>query len=86
MQLEMKLSFEFGVDIARVERLLPNIGLLCPGFAIPEAQRRGDDSLPMNQGQTSDTMNARSVCYTLLRFVRVVSSPLHPIMVSSGCV
>ena len=86
MQLEMKLSFEFGVDIARVERLLPNIGLLCPGFAIPGAQRRGDDSLPMNQGQTSDTMNARSVCYTLLRFVRVVSSPLHPIMVSSGCV
>ncbi|KAK1746263.1 hypothetical protein QTG54_002870 [Skeletonema marinoi] len=25
-------------------------------------------------------MNARSVCFTLLRFVRVVSSPRHPVM------
>jgi len=83
LKIGMKLRFEFGVDIGQLERLLPNIGLLCSGFPIPGAQRRGDDSQPMNQGKTSDTMNVRSVCYTLLRFVRLVSSPLHPVMVSS---
>ena len=67
-----KLRDEFGVDLSLLMRLLPNVSLFFLEFAGSEMEEQG-----------SDTMNVRSVCFTLLRFVRVVSSPLHPVMVST---
>ena len=76
LKIGKKLTDEFGMDMTLLERLLPNVGLLVAGLS--------DEGRPsMNQGETSDRMNFRSVYFTLLRFVRVVSSPLHPVMVSS---
>ena len=66
-----KLRDEFGVDLSLLMRLMPNVSLFFPEFAGSEMEE-----------QASDTMNVRSVCFTLLRFVRVVSSPLHPVIVS----
>ena len=66
-----KLRDEFGVDFSLLMRLLPNVSLFFPEFEGSEMEE-----------QASNTMNVRSVCFTLMRFVRVVSSPLHPVMVS----
>ena len=66
-----RLRDEFGVDFSLLMRLLPNVSVLFPGFISPAVDV-----------EAGDTMNTRSVCFTLLRFVRVVSSPRHPIMVS----
>jgi len=66
-----KLGEEFGVDFSLLMRLLPNVGVL-----FPEHVR------PVINVDAGEAMNARSVCFTLLRFVRVVSSPSHPVMVS----
>eukprot|EP00984_Skeletonema_dohrnii_P035064 scaffold34603_cov158-Skeletonema_dohrnii-CCMP3373.AAC.2 len=68
-----KLSDEFGVDFSLLIRLLPSISVLFPELVSPAIQV--EDAV---------TMNARSVYFTLLRFVRVVSSPRHPVMVSSA--
>ena len=68
-----KLREEFGVDFGLLMRLLPNISMLFPG----------NESVVVSTGASGDdTINTRSVCFTLLRFARVVSSPRHPIMVS----
>eukprot|EP00984_Skeletonema_dohrnii_P024549 scaffold13678_cov106-Skeletonema_dohrnii-CCMP3373.AAC.4 len=64
-----KLRDEFGVDFSLLLRLLPNVSVLLPELVSP--------ALNVEVGEA---MNARSVCFTLLRFVRVVSSPRHPIM------
>ena len=69
-----KLKDEFGVDFMLLMRLLPSIGVLFPELVGPAMRL-----------DPSEAMNARSVCFTLLRFVRVVSSPRHPIMVSTVC-
>ena len=66
-----KLGEEFGVDFSLLMRLLPNVSVL-----FPEHVR------PVINVDAGEAMNARSVCFTLLRFVRVVSSPSHPVMVS----
>lgn len=66
-----KLGDEFGVDFSLLLRLLPSVSVLFPEF----------DNSAMRV-EAGEAMNARSVCFTLLRFVRVVSSPRHPIMVS----
>ncbi len=66
-----QLRGEFGADFSLLMRLLPNVSLLSHEFVIPATEE-----------EAIDTMNARSVCFTLLRFVRVVSSPRHPVMVS----
>ena len=66
-----KLKDEFGVDFSLLIRLLPNVSVL-----FPEHFNR-----VMNV-DVGEKMNARSVSFTLLRFVRVVSSPRHPVMVS----
>jgi hypothetical protein len=66
-----KLLNEFGVDFSLLVRLLPNVSALFPGHLLSAAEV-----------EACATMNTRSVCFTLLRFVRVVSSPQHPIMVS----
>ena len=73
LKIGKKLTDEFGMDMTLLERLLPNIGLLCSSSA-----RESPISL-----QSFELSNVRSVYFTLLRFVRVVSSPLHPVMVSS---
>ena len=66
-----KLRDEFGVDFSLLLRLLPNVSVLFPGLISPTTHV-----------EASEAMNTRSVCFTLLRFARVVSSPRHPIMVS----
>ena len=66
-----KLRDEFGVGFSLLMRLLPNVSVLLPELVSP--------ALNVEVGEA---MNARSVCFTLLRFTRVVSSPRHPIMVS----
>ena len=70
-EIAKKLRDEFGVDFGLLVRLLPSVSVLLPDFVGPGLVE-----------QDGDTMNVRSVCYSLLRFVRVVSSPVHPIMVS----
>ena len=67
-----KLREEFGVDFSLLMRLLPSVSLLFP-----------EDVSPAMRVEGGEAKNARSVCFTLLRFVRVVSSPQHPIMVSA---
>ncbi|KAK1738571.1 putative AAA ATPase [Skeletonema marinoi] len=64
-----KLRDEFGVDFSLLLRLLPNVSVLFPELISPAMRV-----------EVGEVMNARSVCFTLLRFVRVVSSPRHPIM------
>jgi hypothetical protein len=66
-----KLLDVFGVDFSLLMRLLPNVRVLFPEFVSPAIEV-----------EAGGTMNARSVCFTLLRFVRVISSPRHPVMVS----
>ncbi len=73
-----KLSDEFGSDFGLLVRLLPSVSVLFPS-AVSQSIQVGDDAVTMNA-----TMNARSVSFTLLRFVRVVSSPRHPVVVSSS--
>jgi hypothetical protein len=66
-----QLLGEFGADFSLLMRLLPNVSLLSHEFASPAIEV-----------EAVEAMNAHSVCFTLLRFVRVVSSPRHPVMVS----
>jgi hypothetical protein len=70
-EIAKRLLNEFGVELSLLVRLLPNVSVLFPEFVSPAVEV-----------EAGDTMNTRSVCFTLLRFVRVVSSPRHPIMVS----
>lgn len=73
---------EFGVDgMALLVRILPNVGeLLLNEF-------RGSLGVVavVEDDGGGDTMNARSVGFTLLRFLRLVSSREHPVMVSHCC-
>jgi hypothetical protein len=64
-----KLKNVFGDDCWLLASVLPNVSVFASDFSV-------------GGKHTSETMNLRSVCYTLLRFVRVISSPAHPIMVS----
>ena len=74
-ELVQKIKDEFGADIGLLARMLPSISVLSPDFMMGFTRQIADE-------QAVDTMNARSVCFTLLRFVRIVSNPSHPIMVS----
>ena len=70
--LAKKVRDEFGADVVFLARILQNISMLSSdfvGLVTVEGECRGD------------TMNARSVGFTLLRFLRLVSSRTHPIMV-----
>jgi predicted ATPase len=69
--IAQRLRDEFGDDFSLLMRLLPNASALFPDF-VSQATKVED----------GDTMNVRGVCYTLLRFVRVISSLRHPVMVS----
>ena len=70
-EIAKRLSDEFGVDFSLLMRLLPNVRVLFPEYDTSAVRV-----------EVGEAMNARSVCFTLLRFVRVVSNPRHPIMVS----
>ena len=75
--LSKKIKDEFGADIVLLARMLPNICALSPEFNISSGEViDGDGSSP------HDNMKAQSVSFTLLRFIRLVSSPSRPIMVS----
>lgn len=78
-EIATKLGGEFGVDFGLLVRILPNVCVLSPAFAsFAAAGVKGmNDSHPIQ-----DNINIRSVSFTLLRFVRAVSSPRHPITVS----
>ncbi len=73
--LSKKLKDDFGADIGLLARILPNICVLSPEFGGTPAEKVED-------GSVSDKMQAQSVSFTLLRFIRLVSSPTRPIMVS----
>ena len=76
VRLVQKIKDEFGADIGLLARMLPSINLLSPDFMASFFTHQ------IEYEQAVDTMNAHSVCFTLLRFIRIVSSPNHPIMVS----
>ena len=71
--LAEKVRDEFGTDVAFLSRILQNIGAISPEFISPASAK----------DVVGDKMNARSVGFTLLRFLRLVSSRVHPIMVSN---
>ena len=58
----------FGSDLSALVRLLPNIKALTPQLDL------SDDDESHNQ------MNIRSICFTLQRFIGVVSSATHPVV------
>ena len=70
--LVTKIKDEFGADIGLLVRMLPSINVLSPEF-VPSLNRQ--------QSVVGDTMNPHSVCFTLLRFMRIISNPRRPIMV-----
>ena len=59
----------FGSDLPVLARLLPNIKSLTP-------QLDSSDDVQESHNQ----MNLRSICFTLQRFIRVVSSKAHPVV------
>lgn len=63
----------FGTDFSVITRLLPNIGDISPSRTKEET-----DGLEMIGNQ----MNLRSICFSLWRFMRVISMsiPSHPVM------
>ncbi|KAK1733892.1 putative AAA ATPase [Skeletonema marinoi] len=69
--LANKLRDEFGADIGLLARIVKNVKVLSPEFVSPAAAEEAGGG---------DKMNARSVGFTLSRFMRLVSSPKHPVM------
>ena len=59
----------FGSDWSTLARLLPNINVL-----VPHLEQLADDG-----EEVGSQMNFQSICFTLQRFVRVVSSTNHPV-------
>lgn len=73
--LVMKIKDEFGADIGLLVRMLPSINVLSPEFVAGMARRQSQVE------HVGDTMNVHSVCFTLLRFMRIISNPRRPVMV-----
>ena len=69
-----KIVDEFGADFSVLAHLLPNVISLVPPLKHPTSIN-GDEAKGSN-----DQMNLQSVCFLLQRFMRVVSSKEHPIM------
>lgn len=65
-----KLLLEFENDFSMLERLVPNIGGLCPSR----------ESASREPGIDQVVMNSHSVNYVLQRFVRIISSKKNPIV------
>lgn len=68
-----QLREDFGVDFNLLLRLLPNVKMFSRG---------GSPAAEVSAGEC-EKMNTQSVCFTLIRFLRVVSSPRRPVMVSN---
>jgi hypothetical protein len=68
-----QLREAFGVDFNLLLRLLPNARM----FSISGSPTFGAIA------SESENMNTQSVCFTLIRFLRVVSSPRRPVVVSN---
>jgi predicted ATPase len=60
----------FGSDWSTLARLLPNINAI-----VPQLERSA-----VVGGEVDNQMNVRSICFTLQRFLRVVSSAANPVM------
>eukprot|EP00804_Cyclotella_cryptica_P019420 CCRYP_006611-RA/>CCRYP_006611-RA protein AED:0.16 eAED:0.08 QI:0/0/0/1/0.75/1/5/0/1159 len=61
---------EFGANFHVLARTLPNVlGMLSPC-----------DSLPISSNKADNLANYSSLCFTLQRFMRIVSSTLRPVM------
>ena len=69
-----QLREDFGIDFNLLLRLLPNVRMLSPV---------GSPASPVDFADENEKMNIQSVCFTLVRFLRVVSSPRRPVMVSN---
>ncbi len=65
------LAKVFGSDWSTLSRLLPNINVL-----VPHLERLADDEVAVLGNQ----MNVQSICFTLQRFVGVVSSVNNPVV------
>ena len=59
----------FGSDISVLARLLPNIYVMCPEMKPPTHEEGRNDQVTL-----------RSMCFTIQRFLRVVSSKAHPVV------
>ncbi|KAL7427131.1 hypothetical protein ACHAXM_000715, partial [Skeletonema potamos] len=70
--LSKQLKDDFGADIGLLARMLPNVRVLSPEFSSLASK--------VEDGKSNDKMNARSVSFTLLRFMRLISSPKRPVM------
>jgi len=68
-----KLRAEFGADIVLLARIVHSVSVLSPEFVSPVVEEETGGG---------DKMNTRSVSFTLLRFMRLISSPKRPVMVS----
>ena len=76
VEVARTLSEEFGeIDLPLLARLLPNVCQLSPEF-----RSEAPYSSPLQDEAAIDTMNLRGICFTLVRFMRVVSSPRRPVM------
>ena len=74
--LSEQIKNDFGADIGLLARMLPNICELSSEFS----NSVGKEEI----GNSSDKMDARSVSFTLMRLIRLVSTPQRPIMVSNS--
>jgi predicted ATPase len=72
MEISNELVKVFESDFSVLARLLPNINVVFPKLAKPTEDADGARNL---QG-----MNLNNVCYTLQRFMRIVSSTVTPVM------
>ncbi|KAL3760940.1 hypothetical protein ACHAWU_009619 [Discostella pseudostelligera] len=72
MDISNELVKVFSSDFSVLARLLPNINVVFPKLAKPTEDADGARNL---QG-----MNLNNVCYTLQRFMRIVSSTVTPVM------
>ncbi|KAL3810773.1 hypothetical protein ACHAXA_011785 [Cyclostephanos tholiformis] len=59
----------FGSDWSTLARLLPNINTI-----VPQLEQLAD-----SRGEVGNQTNVRSICFTLQRFIRVVSSAANPV-------
>ena len=75
-EISSKLKHEFESDVAVLARLLPNIDAIFPGAG----GNNSPQSRQHHQGSPSLMLNLQNVCFILQRFMRIVSSKLHPVM------
>mmetsp|Transcript_29922 Transcript_29922/g.63473 ORF Transcript_29922/g.63473 Transcript_29922/m.63473 type:complete len:914 (-) Transcript_29922:1454-4195(-) len=70
LEVANKIMHDFESDFSVLARLLPNINVLFPQLVKPTTKDTGIEQV----------MNLPNVCFTLQRFMRIVSSSLTPVM------